>query len=253
MRKRILGPYLLVFLIVLAVSVVSLYFRKQARSQDVYLSVMLIRPMNLSFNIPQDTVPYWYSQAVSIGDTEGNPLSGKTASVVGKDVFEVINYGQKVIVHLRVKASRDKSGIYLYRNKPLAVGSTIRLNLNSLEADGIVRYVGEEPQAKIEKNMRITVRGRLIDKSIFDKIIAGEVLKDSRDREIARVVDKNLITLSLYEEQYYDLSLILDLLVSQNDSQFYFQDNSIRLNEVFSVSFPHFSINSYRIIDLKEL
>lgn len=100
------------------------YYRVRRRVV-LYTGVSLVKTINIQ--TPYFWVPHWVDTVLTVADKDVNPLGGINAEVTDKESVEAVEYGRYVYLLLKIDATRDRSGVYLFKNKPLAVGNIIQL------------------------------------------------------------------------------------------------------------------------------
>lgn len=248
-RKKItVNLFILATLFLLGFAVLYfLYFR--ARNQaEVYITVSVGKSQTAAANTPFNWVPYWVGDAIRVGDKEVSPLGGVNAVVLEKNVYEAQYYGQNVNLLLQMKAIRDRSGVYLFKNKPLSVGAVIDLNLTKGQIQGLVTYVGGEKPVYQIKKLRVVLYGKNIEKRIADPVKVGSEIKDSDNRVIAKILDKRIenptASVINYENNREDLWLTVELITKKIDSNYYYTDTQkVKADEDLFLPFKEVSLN----------
>lgn len=246
-------------ILLLGISVLYFFYHQQRSSTNLYISIMLTRPQTLAVNAPFNWVPYWMGEAIHIGDRDINPLGGVNAEVVEKESIESVAYGSVVTLVLKVNAIRDRSGVYLLRNKPLAVGSTVDLHFTSAQATGYITYMGRDIPEKNLIKLRVKVKVRSVDQSVADTVKIGSEVRDSKGMVLAKIIDKKVtqaevpatstlsggVTKLSYDSSLQDLAVTMDLMTSKrNDSYYFTETQRIKVNEIVYVPFPEEAANA---------
>lgn len=260
-RKYASLNYLILSVLILLLFSVVYFLYRQFRTQSaVYISVSLIRPTNISVNILSNSVPYWVGNSISIGDKEINPLGGVNAEVVSKDSFEALNYGQFVNLLLKVNAVRDRSGIYLYRNKPLSVGSLIDLKLTNTQTNGMITYIGlNKPEIRGDK-LNVTLYTENEVKWKTDNLKKGSEIKDTGGNVIAQITDistgpvkntgyftsgsLNPVFISGISSDRVNAKITVELKARQVGEVYYFMDSQkVKAGENIILPFSEITLN----------
>lgn len=258
--------FILAVITLLAFSFIYFLYYRYRSQADVYAIIMLTRPPNMLVNAPYNWVPSWLGNSIEPGDRDVSPIGGTNAIVLEKDSFDFINNGQVVSLLLKVKAVKDRTGVYLFKNKPLSVGMNMIFNFTKTSTNAIVTSIGTEMPNYDYKKLTIKAKGRLSESSIFDKIRVGDEIKNSRGDTLAKIVAKNIAPADVrfqvsgisenisYSKSNVDLQLTIDLLSQKIDETFYFPDNQIiKLGEYLFLSFPTITLLNYQITDIQEL
>lgn len=249
----------IIFILLLLLFSVS-YFFISARSNQttVYVRTILQRPITVVVNAPYNNVPFWLSESIKIGDFDTSLLGGTHAEVIDKEIYELPNFGQTVYLTIKVNAVKDRSGILLYRNKPLAVGSVIDLNLSKSQVSGLVTQVSNSLPKNDKTKLRVLIKGKAADDQVFDIIKVGDKAINNKGEIFAEVVDKKQLpskslVLDIIRSQY-DYLITVDLTVDRIGDTYYFLDlNKIKANEYISLSFPNYSFIAYQIVSFSQL
>lgn len=258
--------FILAVITLLAFSFIYFLYYRYRSQADVYATIMLTRPSNMLVNAPYNWVPSWLGNSIEPGDRDVSPIGGTNAIVLEKDSFDFINNGQVVSLLLKVKAVKDRTGVYLFKNKPLSVGMNMIFNFTKTSTSGIVTSIGTELPNYHYNKLSVKAKGRLSESSIFDKIRVGDEIKNSRGDTLAKIVAKNIAPADVrfqvsgisenisYSKSNVDLQLTIDLLSQKIDETFYFPDNQIiKLGEYLFLSFPTITLLNYQITDIQEL
>ena len=198
--------------------------------------------------------------AITIGDKDINPLGGVNAEVVDKLSVEAIEYGRYVYLLLKIDATRDRSGVYLFKNKPLAVGNIIQLRFPKTTVYAYIQSLDEvSPQPNYKKVQAVT-RFKEIEPFMDEWIREGNEVKNNKGETIARVVRK---TSSVARREVHtaagsivvgtnpikrDVDVTLELLVKELEGQLYFTDTyKIKPNESVFIPWPSGQLSHYII------
>ncbi|MCL5797479.1 MAG: hypothetical protein M1366_01635 [Patescibacteria group bacterium] len=263
--------FILAVLLILVFSVFYYLYHRQRIGANVYISVLLTPSQTtvVSSTNPFMGVPYWIDQAITKGDKELSPFGGVKAIVVKKDSYESFNYGRVVALLLSANAVRDRSGVFLFDNKPLAVGSIIDLNLPKVEAFGQITYVGEEKPADHSVELVIHILRKAVDRALADNINIGDTIYDSNHNVIAKITGRsespssgagNLEYNPISNQQtltYGNLEVDVDITVEitaekEYDTYYFAKTQDVKINEPIYLSFPDMSL-SYTVTSIKEV
>lgn len=248
--KKYTGVNIFILLILFLLGFAALYFLYfRVRSQEnIYVTITLSRE-------PQ-WVPYWIGQSIKIGDKETSPLGELNTEVIDKESYEAHEFGELIYLLLKVKAIKDRSGIYLFKNKPLAVGSVIDLKLSNTEIKALVIDISKELPYYEYKKITVTVQGKELWPYTVDAITVGSKIIDSKGREIAKIVDKKVspaeirvdtasgFSIISYDRRKRDVILTLEILVKKINDTYYFREtDKVKVAENLFLPFSEESIN----------
>lgn len=242
-------------LFLLSFALLYFFYYRQRNQGEVYVKVSISRSTGPQ-TTPQTWVPYWIDQAINIGDQEINPLGGLNAQVLDKESYEGSSYSKYVYLLLKVKAIRDRSGIYLFKNKPLSVGGLIDLKLNRAQIQGAITFVDSKvPSTNFQKIM-VTIQGKEIDPWVADAVKIGSTIVDNKEQVLAKVVDKKVTLAQVrvdtsfgqsavsYNKLKRDLEVNLELLVKKIDDNYYFSElQKIKVDENLFLPFTEEALN----------
>jgi hypothetical protein len=265
-RLRSLNILMVAVLVLTFFSIIYFIYSGQRTKSFVYVSVSLIRPTNLNINIPPNTVPYWIADSINIGDREQNLLGNVGAVVVDKESYDWIYFGQVVDLTLKVKADKDRSGVYLYRNKPLIVGSQLDLKLSKTQVQGIVTDISNMPIQYENRNFEITLRSKQAEVWVVKNLKIGEELKDNKGNIIAKIKDfktfpsaspvlefrsNNLTNSMVIDSDKSDLEVTVDISCKLiGDICYFAKTQKIKANEEIYIPFKSISLD-YTISSVK--
>ena len=246
-RVTLTGLFI-VSLILLGFAVFYFMFFKIRSQATVYLSVVLVKSLNVS-NVPAYWVPYWVADSINTGDREISPLGQFSAEVIDKTAYKDRLYGNYVHLVLRTRVTRNRAGIYLYKNKPLKAGSFIELNLPKADSNAMVMSVGES--VPVYKYKKIVFRSvfREIEPWMADMLKVGSLIKNSKGQTVARLADKEVRLAEVPAETSSgsiavsqnrlkrDMFTTVELLAQTVNGDYYFRDvDRIRVNENIYIS-----------------
>lgn len=257
-----LNIFLVLLLLGAAISFLYFFYYRQRRQLPVYVGVSLLRPLNLPINAPFNWVPYYIGEAIKIGDKEINPLGGVSMVVVEKETYESLTYGQNIYLLLQVKATKDRSGTLLFKNKPLSAGNTIDLRLTGASVQALVTYVGDTPPNYSTYTITLKLKGRELEPGITENLEVGDTLKDDKDRVIAKVIDKKVTPAEIrvntlggqavlfYDQRKRDLETTVEVVAKKISDIYYFaQVQKLKPNEFLFLPLNQVTLN-YQITDI---
>lgn len=257
--KKNLNFFILAVLFFLGFALFYFLYHRQRSQAVIYATISLVRPLNTNLNIPYNSVPFWLADSISDKDKDTSLLGGINAEVVSKTSYETQTYGKTAILLLKIAAVRDRSGIYLFKNKPLLVGSLIDLNLTKTQVTGLLTSVSLKPPNFDYEKLRLTVKVRQIDQKSADGLKIGDTIVDNQGREIAKVIDKNVSRVAfsgvridantgqltdLYEPNQIDMEVTVDIMAKKNNETYFFMEiQKIKANEPVYIPFKGLSLN----------
>ncbi len=233
-----------------------LYFR--ARNQvEVYVGLSVTRGSNIPVSAIYNWVPNWLDNAVTVGDQEVSPLGGLNAVVLDKESYEASFYGKYVYLLLKINTIKDRSGIYLFKNKPLSVGASIDLKLSKAQISGLVIYIGDEQPIYEYKKLLVKVTGLSSEWWMGDAIKIGSVIKNNKGEEIAKVISKKVSlasgSLITVDRNKRDVEATVELKVRKVDETYFFAETQkVKVDENLFLAFPEISLN-LPIISVSEI
>jgi hypothetical protein len=204
------------------------------------------------------------ANSINAGDKEVNPFGKIIATVVKKDAYEAYYYGQNVYLLLKVQANQDKTGILLYKNKPLVVGGNLDLKLSKSVLTGTIIYVGNKPQDVKIKKLIVKAKAKYIDFWITDGINIGDSIIDNNNVRIAKIIDKTVNFAEArsdtsngqarvtYDTIKRDLDLKIEITVKNiKEINYFMETQKVKINEWLNFPFPSELINAV-ITEIKE-
>lgn len=252
-------------LIILGISLLYFFYHLQRNQEDVYVRVSLIRPYT-NQQAPDNWAPYWIANTINIGDKEVSPLGGLLITVEDNQNYEGIYSGKLVYLLLKVKAIHDRSGAYLFKNKPLSVGSTIDINLTNTQFKGLIVYIGKNKPVDENKNMIITVEGKEWWPYLTDSVIIGSTIVDNKGEVIAKILDKKTSNAEVradsaggvanvsYDRRKRDIVITLSITVKKvNDYYYFMETQKVKVNENLYLPFKEAGTVTLPITSIKEI
>lgn len=254
-----LNIYILAVLFLLGFSLFYFIYNSQRSQKEIFVAVSLVREKEISISTIFNWIPRWIADSIEIGDTEISPFGGINASVVDKEVYDSGNYLKQVYLLMKVRSNRDRSGIYLYKNKPLLVGSIIGLKLTKADIDGWVTYIGSEPPQYKKEKLIVKLKGTQIESWVAEGIKVGSTIINSKGEVEAKVLDKkSSLTIPIgmrYEVETgkfiynsdvnrKDIDVTVEIITKKIDgANFYAETSRIKLDNWLTLQFNDFTIN----------
>ncbi|OGG16559.1 hypothetical protein A3D78_02700 [Candidatus Gottesmanbacteria bacterium RIFCSPHIGHO2_02_FULL_39_14] len=243
-------------LILIITSVLYFAYYRVRRGVILYTGVSLVRTINIQS--PYFWVPQWVDSAIKISDKDISPIGMINAQVLDKESVEATEYGRYDYLLLKVNAIRDRTGIYLFKNKPLAVGNIIQLRFPKTNVFAYIQTLDEQRPISSYKKVRILTRFKEIEPFKESWIKIGNEVKNSKGETIAKVIDKTT-TLATKEVNTAsgnivvgtnpikrDVDVLVELLVKELDGIYYFTDTyKIKPNEQVFIPWPTGHLTHY--------
>lgn len=255
-RYSKLNLFIVFVLLLGGVSFLYFFYYRVRTQVNIYVAVTLLRPPNLPTQAPFNWVPYWIGEGIHIGDRDVTPLGGVTAIVVEKETSEGPAYGQYVYLLLEARVVKDRSGVYLFKNKPLSTGGVIDLKLTTTQLQGLITYVGKEPPKYEYKTITLTVKSREVEPWVADNLKIGSAILNSKGEIIAKVIDRKVTPAEVrvdtaggsavvsYDKRKRDLEITVEVSAKKIDSVFYFSEiQKIKTNEYLFLPFEEITLN----------
>ncbi len=228
---------LLVGLVLIAIISVFLFLRFQKKEEWVYVTVVVSqREWWWDTREP----PYWYVDGLRLGDKANNTLGKEVAEIVELNVFEQGGTRKKAIIELKVNATYDKTKeVYLFNQKPLAVGSFLNLSFNGNNLQGLVTNLANrrEELGDLEtKEVRLLLQKK--ESWLVDSIKEGLAMKDTQGNNLATIerveVQPNRYSsfefeggeLTTKNKDYVDIVLDVKLKSYKSNDAYYFLDGA---------------------------
>lgn|SRR3990167_3368112 len=248
-RLSIVGLFI-VSLVIIGFAVFYFLFYKIRSQATVYLSTVLIKSLNIS-NVPAYWVPYWVADSINEGDKEISSLGQVNAEVIDKTAYEDRLYGEFVQLVVKVNVTKNKSGVYLYKNKPLKAGLIIELNLNRVDSDAMIISIDQSvPEYKYKKIVFSSVF-REIEPWLAEMVKIGSSIKNSKGKVVARLKNKEIRiaevpietssgTVAVSKNRLKrDMYATVEVLTKVKNGYYYFRDiEQIKVNENIYISWP---------------
>ncbi len=268
-KYRNLNIFIILALFLSAFSLFYFLYYRQRNKAQVYISAILTtsRPEQTNYGMSYYWIPYWITDAITIGDRDNSPLGGINALVMDKEEYKAWSYGKFINLILKINAVKDRSGVYLYKNKPLLVGNIIELKLPKVQTNALVTYIGSDLPNFPKEKLILKLKQKQIESWIADKIKIGSEIKNNKEETIVKVVDKkeSLATpiginyesrsgrlLYSNEADRKDVELTIEILAENINGEYYFQKiRKIKTNESLYLPFNEVSID-FPIISIEK-
>ena len=257
-----LNIFILIVLFLLGFSLLYFLYSRARSQADVYVKVALYRGQS-------NSIPYWLNQAINVGDKELSPLGGLNVEVYDKFSFAWGGQNEMAFLLLKVNTIKDRTGIYLYKNKPLLVGGSIDLKLPKAQVSGNVIQI-EDHQITDEYNkVTITVLGKGTDVWISNNLKNGSSIVDNKGRILAKVTEVKSTQLTsigtlvrdentnkaimIFDNNERDIEANVDLLVRKTENYYFFgETQKVKVGEQISLPFKEVTLNA-PITSIKEI
>ena len=249
--------FIALIILLLGFSFFYFFYTRVRNQEELYVTIAAGKNSTSKPDTSFNWLPYWLADSIEIGDKDVNPLGGSNMIVVEKNSYEAGYYGQNVYLLLKMKAVHDRSGIYLYKNKPLSVGSVIDLNLTKTQVQGLVIKVDKEKPNYTYKKLKVTLHQKAVNREIADSLKVGSEIKDNKKMILAVLLDKQIappISSSLYlDSSQRSLKVTVELLVKKIDDNYYYAETSkVKVNEWLFLPFKEVGL-FFPIISITEI
>ena len=264
--KKYFGLNSLILAVILLIGLASFYYlyHRIRTQKELYVSVSLLKPRELIFNAPLNWLPFWIAKSVAVGDREVSPLGAVNAQVIQKDTYDSVSTignvsGQFVYLLLKMNAIRDRSGIYLFKNKPLSIGSVIDLKLSSTNAQGLVTGVFDKLPKYEYKKMTVVLKGKQLDSSLVANIKAGQSILFKDALPLVKILTVNISGSSTselrsesvsgrpilaFDQTKKDVDLTAEILVKKIDADYYYtEQQKVKVGEWLQLPFSEVTLS----------
>jgi len=230
---------LIVFGLVAVVIFAILFFRK-----STYITATV--------SVGEDSVvwntmgpKYWFADSFHKGQVEKDGLGRIQAQVLNIYSYDKTPTNKTVYLDVKLNTVYNRAtNTYTYKGSPVLVGSTIKLNLDNVYAEGLVTEVQGFPDHSVKQN--IIVEAQLMeDDSVFlgtlgvkgylaDAIQVGDTVKDNHGSEMIKVLSKTVIpakitvttsdgrVIEATDPMKKDVFLTLEISAQKIDGKYYF-------------------------------
>jgi hypothetical protein len=208
----------------------------------------------------------WFGQLFYPGMKESDGFNQISARVISVRSYDSTPKNKNVYLTVRLKTTYNRaSNQYVYRGKPVLIGSTIRLYLDSVLVDGLVTYVEGVRDPRIVKS--VVVEAKLYEENqvyqetsgvwpyVADAIQEGATVTDNEGHQFIKILSKQVedaqktvttgdgrIIVSRYPAKK-DVYLKLELQAFQINNRLYvFDDIPILVGLEIPIHLPHVSV-----------
>jgi hypothetical protein len=250
--------FIVVILGILFIASINFIYQNKRRSVVIYLNVNLVSSREIDSS-RYNYVPYWIGNNINKGDKEKTILGIVTAEVLEKETYRSIGYLTNVLLKLKLYVSKDKSGVYLFKNRPVLVGDLLELNLGNTKTIVHIISLSETNLKEKYEKLRVRLRGEQVESWIVDNINIGDMINKENGEKIAEVISKttkksipigmtydNRLGRFIYSssEDRKDVDLEVELVAQRIGSDYYFATRQrIIVNELLFLSFEKVNIN----------
>ena len=251
-------------LISLAVVLYVMFFYSYNRFKNRE-QVYVVAVMGGGGNI-EVAVPYWVADAINVGDKDLGVFGQINAEVIDKESYEGGGQGKHVVLIMKVNTTKDRSGQYLFKNKPLALNWWLETRLGSTSYGVTVIYLDKNPPHFEKKLLRVVVRRKNDEIFYADNIKVGNEMKNNKGEIMAKLIDKKVTPAEVrsetaggqavvsYDQSRRDMELTVDLLAKKINETFYFAEiKKIKLGETINLHFKETSLWDSQIIKVSEI
>lgn len=242
--------FILAVLFLLGFSLLYFLYFRQRNQAEVYVGLSVTRGVNIPVNTVYNWVPNWLDESLVVGDREISPLGGLNAVLLDKESYEAVYYGRYVYLLLKINAIKDRSGVYLFKNKPLSVGTLIDLKLSKAQIQGLVTYVGNDKPKYETVKLKVKLVGLDTDYWIGEAIKVGSVIKNTKGEEIAKIISREMSaadgSLLTADRNKRKLDVLAELTTKKIDDNYFFSENQkVKVGEQLFLPFREGSLNLY--------
>lgn len=147
--------------------------------------------------------PYWLANNISVGDFELDSLGRKVAEVLEIRVFERGEDKKAVYLKVKLRAVKNRrKNQYLFKSKPLGIGSSIELRLSRVFLTSLVTFIEGVPDTRVWEEKIVRVRW-MIRSDVFPETLGvmpwkaeavkvGDQMRDTQGRVVAEVLEKRV-------------------------------------------------------------
>lgn len=228
-------------------------------------------------SVGQDSVVYgslldnmgpkdWFASAFHSGQEEKDGLGRVQAEVLNVFSYDKTAINKTVYLNVRLNTVYNRAtNTYTYKGVPVLVGSTIKLNLDNVYAEGLVTEVQGFPDYSARK--KITVEAVIKDENstylgtigtesyIADSVQIGDTVKDNNGNELIKVLDKKVLPAEVtvttsdgrvvvgFDPVRKDVYLTLEIYAEKiNDKYYFLNDIPILINQPIPVNTSKVSV-----------
>jgi hypothetical protein len=201
-RLQALSPievFIMITIVFLTIFTVKFFGRKK---EFITIKVEVIKQNWLNNYDPYGyRAPFWISDKVKIGQTEKDKAGKTIATLIDLENYERGDEEAELYLTVRIQATLDKrTGVYYFKDKPLNLGSSVELNLDSIELYGQVIDNNVPKSGYPIKYFNVTTRARNLDSWVYEKIAPGMKVYNRATKELVGEITKvNLEKSSLQE------------------------------------------------------
>ncbi len=241
-KLKLFDWVLIVFGLVTLVTFVILFFRK-----STYITATV--------SVGEDSVIYgslgpstWFANAFHKGQKEKDGLGRVQSEVLSVYSYDTSPNHKTVYLDVRLNSVYNRAtDTYTYKGTSVLIGSTVKLNLDKIYAEGLITEVqgfpthSKKQTIKIEAQIREenpTYPGTAGTKSyLADAIKIGDTIKDNSGSTLIKILDKKVVpaqitittsdgrALSAIDPIKKDVTLTLEVLAENVEGKYYFLNN----------------------------
>jgi hypothetical protein len=203
---------------------------------------------------------YWFANAFRKGQKEKSGLGKVQAEILNVYSYDKVPGHKTVYLDVKINTVYNRAtNTYTYKGTAVLVGSTIKLNLDSVFAQGLVTEVQGFPARTERKTIQIetqmddqetTFLGTAATKGyLADSIQVGDIVKDNKGIALIKVLDKKVqpaeVTVATSDGRIIkasdpvrkDVFLTLEIAVEKIDGKYYFlNDIPILVNQPIPIN-----------------
>lgn len=248
-------------LFLFGVALFFLLYSYQRTKTDVYVAMTLGK----FDKQPYIWTAYYTDNAISVHDKETTTLGETSAEIIDKESYDAPGWGRAVTLLLKMKVVKDRTGIYLYKNKPIQIGSDLDLKLPKASVNGTIIFMDTKPPSYKYKKITFLSKFRAMEPSITDKLNVGSVIVNNKGIEIAKILDKKVsdaevrvdtasgITSVSYNPIRKDMLVSVVILAKEIGGSYYFGDTqAVKTNDTIFLPWKEENL-SHWIISIDDI
>lgn len=255
-KYREINLFLAVIIALVTLSVLYFVYSRQRGENLMYIRAIVGRDL---------TVPYWTANSFKKGDVDRSSFGRINARIADLEIYDNFSYNSTVVLLLEARLIKDRSGVFLYKSRPISVGEYIDLRFPEVHQIAVVTYVGKAPPQWETAKLRIRIKKRGDLPESINGIEIGKVIKNKENDELARITDKKITpaeilidassgrTISGFDTRRIDAEFELEISARKIGDDYYFQEiQKIKNGDKINFHFKENSLWDYRIISIEK-
>jgi len=222
--------------------------------------------------------PFWLSDKLAVGQKEYDKSGKLIAEITNIENYERGSEEADVYLTVKLRTTLQKRlHQYIFKNKPLDLGSAIEIAPNQNIVYGQIVDVNSPELGYPQKTFTVTARSRSLDPQIYNKIVVGEKMYDRyKNLPIATITSVKLEKPSRvyideiaydssnnsnrpsnflsfkYNPKSNDIVVKFNIVTSQIDNRWYFAGHqNIKLGNTFYFYGQNISLYNLEIEDVE--